>query len=72
MLIDFLEKRLYKKKRERGFWQAVVIDVSAVLLWRGLWGLMDLYIFPNHQELSFVFSAGLGLLLLLVLRPYVK
>lgn len=72
MLINFIERRLFRAKRERTFWQAIAIDVSAILLWRGLWGMMDLYIFPDHQEMSFIFSAAIGLVMLLVLRPYVK
>lgn len=72
MLIDFLEQRFFKRSRRRTVWQSLAIDMSAILLWRGLWGLMDLYIFPGHQELSFLFSALAGLAMLFWLRPYVK
>lgn len=72
MLIDYLEQRFFRQRRRRNMWQSLAIDMSAILLWRGLWGLMDLYIFPGYQEFSFIFSALLGLFLLLWLRPYVR
>lgn len=41
---------------------------AVVLFWRGAWGLMDLYIFPNHELLSYGISMLLGVGILLVMK----
>lgn len=40
---------------------SVGIGLAVVSFWRGAWGLMDLYLFPNDQTLSFTFSLIIGL-----------
>lgn len=42
----------------------MLIVVGVVAVWRGLWGLMDMYLFPSDPEVSFLVSLALGLLLL--------
>jgi len=44
--------------------QVVLIAVAVVLVWRGAWGLMDLYIFPDNTLVSYVVSLVVGLLVL--------
>ena len=39
----------------------LVITPGMIAYWRGLWLLMDLYFYPNDQNLSAWFSTGLGL-----------
>jgi hypothetical protein len=45
---------------------AVLIGFAVVSFWRGVWGLMDLYLFPNNYVLSLWISVliGLGILYL--------
>lgn len=38
--------------------------LGVVLFWRGIWGLTDLYLFPNQPELSYLISILGGLLIL--------
>ncbi len=38
--------------------------LGIVLFWRGVWGLLDHYLFPEYQVLSFVISAVAGLVVL--------
>lgn len=45
---------------------SIVIGAAIIMFWRGLWGLMDLYLFPGNPALSFITSAAVGLLLLWV------
>ncbi len=68
MLIRFLEKHILRKKTERHLGEALLIDVGAIMIWRGVWGLMDLYLFPERAQLSFVISIIAGLLLLFSIR----
>lgn len=50
----------------------IVLDLAAVMVWRGAWGLMDVYLFPLHQELSFLFSLIMGLVIFAFLKLYTK
>jgi hypothetical protein len=68
MLISFLRNSFFPKKRERGLFVSLSIDFAAIILWRGVWGLLDLYIFPENQQLSFIVSAFMGVSILLLIR----
>lgn len=48
--------------------RTVLVALMVVMFWRGAWGLMDLYLFPDNQELSLVASLVIGLLLLFVIN----
>ncbi len=47
---------MYNKfKRMSNFKQilfALLIGIAVVSFWRGVWGLLDIYLFPNNGELS--------------------
>ena len=45
----------------------IAIALGIVLVWRGIWGIADLHLFPNNQLLSFVVSILLGVSLLLLI-----
>jgi succinate dehydrogenase hydrophobic anchor subunit len=38
--------------------------VAIVLMWRGLWGLLDEYLLPKNRKLSYWISSLLGLALI--------
>jgi hypothetical protein len=38
----------------------IVIVFAIVMLWRGVWGLLDTYLFPGSPTLSYLVSIGLG------------
>ena len=42
--------------------------MSIVCFWRGAWGLMDLYIFPDHEAVSYFVSIVIGIVILYVTR----
>ncbi|MBI4018854.1 MAG: hypothetical protein HY364_01205 [Candidatus Aenigmarchaeota archaeon] len=44
---------------------ALVISFGIILFWRGVWGLLDIYLFPANLETSFWISAiaGVGILI---------
>jgi hypothetical protein len=45
---------------------SVIIGTAIIMFWRGLWGLMDLYLFPNNEVMSYIVSVLLGLFLLFI------
>ncbi|VVB80184.1 Fuseless [uncultured archaeon] len=51
---------------------AMVIVTAVIAFWRGLWGLMDLYLFPNEPVVSYLFSILIGLVILGVTNYLVK
>lgn len=45
----------------------ILIDfVGILILWRGTWGLLDLFIFPNNQLYSYLTSIVLGIILIAI------
>ena len=42
----------------------VLIGFAVVSFWRGIWGLMDIYLFPENLKLSFWMSLFIGLAVL--------
>jgi len=45
----------------------VILDLlGAIAVWWGLWGILDLFIFPENRLISYIACIILGFLLLLV------
>lgn len=65
---------MLKKKRGRLYkiLFAILIAFAVVSFWRGIWGLMDLYLFPNNYELSLISSVLIGILILILTRKTVE
>ncbi len=57
---------MIKLKKNMSF---LLIAVGIVLIWRGVWGLADAFLFPNIPILSFLASIGMGILVLLIHEP---
>ncbi len=58
-------KRLKKSRKNAHIYFALLIGIAVVSFWRGAWGLMDLYLFPDNPSLSFVVSLVVGLSILI-------
>ncbi len=43
---------------------SILLGVGVILFWRFLWGLCDLYLFPENDLLSYLVSGIVGLILL--------
>jgi nitric oxide reductase large subunit len=43
---------------------AVVVVCAIIMLWRGVWGLLDEYLFPGSPTFSYLLSIALGALVL--------
>ena len=42
----------------------LVALIAMVCVWRGVWGLQDMYLFPERPDFSFVLSICIGLTLI--------
>lgn len=40
-------------KLDKYFFRNLVIALAVVLFWRGMWGLMDVFLFPDNEVLSY-------------------
>lgn len=45
---------------------------GVVAVWRGLWGLMDQYVFPNSLTLSYLISIVIGITIIGVAHYVIK
>jgi len=57
-----------KHKLHHKLLMAIGIGISVIAFWRGVWGLMDLYLFPNNPTLSFSASFLIGFIILYATR----
>lgn len=57
-----LRKFLNRRKNLR-----IIIDLlGAVAVWWGIWGILDLFIFPDNKLFSYLVSIIFGFILLLI------
>jgi hypothetical protein len=59
------------KAHEQTFF-AIIIATGVIAVWRGFWGLMDLYLFPHDATTSFIASILIGLAILGITHYTVK
>lgn len=55
-----------KKSSPKHFVTILLTAFAVVLVWRGMWGIMDQYLFPDQPMLSYLISLLLGLFILWV------
>lgn len=53
-------KKLANLKKHHQLFFSFVILIGVVCLWRGIWGLLDIYLSPNNPPLSFTLSIIVG------------
>ena len=59
--------------RRTGYLDAVLIIISSfaiISFWRGVWGLMDMYMYPQDKLLSFSISVLIGLVVVFLIAAY--
>ncbi len=64
--------RFHKMKSHHQTIFAIVIAFAVISFWRGVWGLMDEYLFPDSAALSLWSSVALGLVILVASGYAVK
>ncbi|MEI8067365.1 MAG: hypothetical protein WCG91_00240 [Candidatus Shapirobacteria bacterium] len=61
-MIKNIRKYLSKRKNLR-----IIIDfLGAIAIWWGIWGILDLFVFPENQLLSYIVSIVFGFILLII------
>lgn len=58
------EKFKISLRPSKKFFTEMLAIIAIVLIWRGLWNLLDMYVFPENPILSNLISLVLGTLLI--------
>ena len=58
-----MRKRKQKRNLKNIFY-TILLAFAIICFWRGVWGFMDLYLFPDNLPLSFSLSILIGILIL--------
>ena len=64
--MNIMINRIKKMRPMKQILFAILIAFAVVSFWRGVWGLMDEYLFPNNYILSLWVSLVIGLIILLL------
>ncbi|MEK6898319.1 MAG: hypothetical protein AABX28_03105 [Nanoarchaeota archaeon] len=62
----------FKKRSLSDIFYTILVAFAIISFWRGVWGLMDLYLFPNHEVWSFLISVLVGVAILYSTENLIK
>jgi len=60
-----LIKKFFKKSEKSNFY-LFFVTVAIVMIWRGVWWLMDKFFFPSNEIVSYVFWILIWLVILFI------
>jgi len=64
--------RIGKMKAKHQLVFMILIGFAVISFWRGIWGLMDVYLFPANYPLSLWVSVLLGIAILVITHQAAK
>ncbi|MBU0959219.1 MAG: hypothetical protein KKB31_04725 [Nanoarchaeota archaeon] len=53
-----------KKRSFKNITKSILVAFAIIAFWRGVWELMDIYLFPSNKPLSALVSLIIGLVIL--------
>ncbi len=59
-------KNICKFIKKRSRLTTILEILAAVAIWWGIWGILDLFVFPNNQLWSYLISIALGFLIIFI------
>ncbi len=62
--IEAYQQKVKRFERKHHIFAAMLIGSAVVLVWRGVWNLADVYLFPNQDVASAVVCIVIGFLVL--------
>ena len=65
-------EQIFEKTNFTDVWFIVIASLAIVGFWRGVWGLMDIYLFPKNNILSLITSIIFGMIILIGIAAYKK
>ncbi len=67
-----MESKKKRLKRVKDVFYTILIAFAIISFWRGIWGLMDLYLYPGNHVASFSISIILGIIILYSTENLIK
>lgn len=61
MILKFIKVKKRINKKKRGIFYYLITYTGLIMLWRGIWGISDVYLFPGDYLLSHFASLLIGL-----------
>ncbi|MBT4258159.1 hypothetical protein HOD88_03190 [archaeon] len=61
-----------KRGKGRNIFYALIIGIAVVSFWRGVWGIMDVLIYPNNYLISSLISFFIGIIILFFTKHLIK
>ncbi|MDP2628603.1 MAG: hypothetical protein Q8P15_01750 [Nanoarchaeota archaeon] len=65
-------KKGEKNHHSRKVFYTIIIAFAIVSFWRGVWGLMDEFLFPASPTMSFTISIFIGIFILYLTKGLIK
>lgn len=65
-------KEIKKLKTRHKIIFSIIIGIAVVAFWRGVWGLLDIYLFPDNLQLSLWASIIIGIIILIITGYVIK
>ena len=75
MVRKTIQEALRKTKHKRSFTQilfTLIIAFAVVAFWRGSWGILDIYLFPENYLISSIVSIFIGIIILYFTKHLAK
>jgi len=63
-------EKILEKTTIKDIFPIIIMSIAIVGFWRGIWGIMDLYLFPDKFLMSSLFSTLIGIIILLGISFY--
>ena len=63
-------EKIFEKTTFKDIFPIIIASIAIVGFWRGIWGLMDIYLFSENILKSYLSSVLLGLIILLGISFY--
>jgi hypothetical protein len=63
-------EKIFEKINMRDLIPIIIASICIVGFWRGIWGLMDIFLFPDNELKSYISSAIIGFVMLLGISFY--
>lgn len=60
------------KRNRHNFLKYLIAGGALIFFWRGLWGLLDIYLLPHAPVASYAISMIIGVVLLILDDRYLK
>lgn len=59
-------KNIRRFLKKRNGLNTILELLGAIAIWWGIWGIMDLFVFPNNKLWSYLISIVLGFLIIFI------